>query len=94
MNISQTEREPIVSAQALEIERARQARADRIERELLDASQAIGGICESASWFTAILASHIEANGKPVGDYTVAELMALHRKHSDRANEILGSTKY
>lgn len=64
------------------------------ERDLIDASKEIGGIYESASWFTAILASRIEASGKPVGDYTVGELMALDREHRDRARQEVGSTKY
>ena len=66
----------------------------KTERELLDASLAIGNIFESAAWFSAILASHIEDSGKPVGDYTVAELIALDREHRDRANGTYGSTKY
>ncbi len=64
------------------------------ERQLLDASRDIGRICESAAWFTDILAEEIERTGKRVGDYTVAELIALDRKHRDRANETVGSTKY
>lgn len=63
----------------------------KTERELLDASQEIGGICESAAWFTSFLADEIEASGKPVGDFTVAELSALYRRCSDEANKALAN---
>jgi hypothetical protein len=69
--------------------------------ELIDASQEIGGIHESAQWFTDLLADKIEATGQCVGDLTVTELRALNRELRDRAkraanhaNRVLGSTKY
>lgn len=68
--------------------------ASPIERELLEAAHEIGLIADSASWFTAILANEIEVRGKPLADFTIAELLALYREQHDRAVGLLGSTKY
>lgn len=54
------------------------------EIELIAASQEIGGIHESAAWYTAILADKIEASGKPVGEFTISELLALDRETRER----------
>ena len=69
--------------------------------ELIYASQEIGGICESAAWYTDLLEKRIKASGKSVGDHTVTELINLDRelreqinKASKSAQALLGLTKY
>lgn len=52
-------------------------------RALFDASIEIGGIVESAAWFTDLLILDIEETGKAVGQMTVDELVALVRARRD-----------
>ncbi|MDH5633074.1 MAG: hypothetical protein OEZ10_08760 [Gammaproteobacteria bacterium] len=52
----------------------------RNEKELIDASRALGSICESNSKYTALLAMKVSELGKPVEALTVGELVALHEQ--------------
>lgn len=58
------------------------------ERELLDASQEIGGICEMAGWASTQLADLVQQTGKPVGDLTITELITLQREHAESVRRI------
>lgn len=57
-------------------------------REMLDASQEIGGICEMAAWASDELAHLVQQTGKPVGELTIAELIALRREHAESVRRI------
>lgn len=50
------------------------------ERELLDASQVIGSICEKAQWASCEIADLVALTGKPVGDLTINELITIIRE--------------
>lgn len=64
-----------------------------LERELLDVSQEIGGICEMAAWASAQLADLVKQTGKSVGDLTIAELIALRREHAESVRRIYATTQ-
>jgi hypothetical protein len=63
------------------------------ERDLVDASDEIGRIAESAGWFLDILAMQVSATGKHVDELTVGELRAIYREKRERTNQILRSTQ-
>lgn len=54
------------------------------ERELLDASQVIGGICEKSQWASSEIADLVALTGKPVGDLTITELMRIVRERDEQ----------
>lgn len=63
------------------------------ERELLDASREIGGICGMAAWASDQLADLVKQTGKSVGDLTIAELIALRREHAESVRRIYATTQ-
>jgi hypothetical protein len=58
-------------------------RIEDVEKELLNACGAIGMIPQCSADFTFGLAMCVAANGKPVHDLTIGELLEIERKHSD-----------
>jgi hypothetical protein len=48
-------------------------------RELLDVASVLGSVCDCAAWASAQIAEAIEADGRPLDEWTVAELVALVR---------------
>lgn len=63
---------------------------ETFHRVLLDASQRIGGICETASWASEDLAKHLHSLGKSVGELTVTELLQHITQQQERLRRIYG----
>lgn len=60
------------------------------DSDLLDASREIGGIGECNGIYFDSLVRRLTKEGKPVADFTVGELMAIHREHNTWWNVITG----
>jgi hypothetical protein len=58
------------------------------ERELIEASIALGTIAESSGVYTHGLARLVAATGKPVAELAIGELLELNRQHLERFNRV------
>jgi len=58
------------------------------ERDLINASQEIGGIARMAAWASAGLAVAVEQTSRPVGDLTISQLLTILRAHSALINRV------
>jgi hypothetical protein len=59
--------------------------------DLIRASQEIGSACESAAWFTYLLAEDIAERGREVDTLTVGELRALLAARSEQVQRECGA---
>ena len=58
---------------------------DVLHAELIAASAAIGSIAGCAAWYTLRVAACVQSTGRPLGELTVAELIALDATEREAA---------